>query len=325
MIFAPRLGLSPAVREVFNYGTLGLLCLTFSTIAVFCLRYLLVYALLRMRVWPAIRVLVKNEVFALGIVMTALFFLVFGTMHFRECRVSAYDVNLTDGTPEQVSQCRIGLVSDLHLGGGGSAQLVERTCRRLEEQQPDMICIVGDLVDMTSYASDLEAFAERITRLRPRYGIYYVEGNHERDSALDCPAVLTAHGVVCLKDEAVALENGLVLVGRSNDHLVPVPEILERAALPEDAVVVLSHIPVGLIEMQAHPYLVLCGHTHGYQVPLYGPFHPFANELIEGYHEFGRLKAVTSTGAAAWGYRIKWPSFNEICVIRLVYASEVQP
>jgi hypothetical protein len=31
------------------------------------------------------------------------------------------------------------------------------------------------------------------------------------------------------------------------------------------------------------------------------------------------MKAVTSAGVAAWGFRIKWPSYNEICLIRLVY------
>ena len=58
---------------------------------------------------------------------------------------------------------------------------------------------------------------------------YYVEGNHEKDSDLDCRAALEKRGILCLYDEAVVLKNGLAVAGRRDAHEVPVPEILSAA------------------------------------------------------------------------------------------------
>ena len=99
-----------------------------------------------------------------------------------------------------------------------------------------------------------------------------------------------------------------------------VEDILSDSSVRLDApVVVLSHRPVKLAEMTDKDYLVLCGHTHGYTIPFYGMIMPFVSDLPYGYHEFGELKAITTAGCADWGYRLKWPSYNEIWMIRLIY------
>ena len=310
----------PAVRQVINYGALIFFVVTSSEIFVFVLRYLVTYAAIRLKAWSAVKFLLNNSVFMVSIVLCSVFFLLFGSFHFNDMRLIIRDVNLTDGSDAHPSQCTIGLISDLHLGAGADDKLVDKMCRQLENQHPDLICITGDLVDMTTLESDLEYFADKVNELDPKYGIYYVEGNHEKDSDLDCPEVLEPYGINCLYDEAVTLDNGVTIVGRRDDMKSSVSDILRESSVPEDsAVVVMSHRPVGLKEMSDQNYLVLCGHTHGYQIPMYGLISPFVTDLPYGYHEFGRLKAITTAGTAAWGYRIKWPSYNENWIIRLIY------
>ena len=310
----------PVERLVLDYGALFFFTATVSAIAVSLVRYLLAYICIQLHAWSAVETLHNNRGYAVAVALCTAFFLGVGSFHFLGCRVLTYDVNLTDGTPEHPSQCTIALLSDIHLGAGASDRLVDEMYEQVAGLRPDMVCISGDLVDMMTLQEDLDYFADRIAALDPRYGVIYAEGNHEKDSDLDCRAALEKRGVVCLYDEAVVLENGLIVAGRKDDHLVSVPEILSAASLPEDAhAVVLSHRPADLTEMSDCPYLVLCGHTHGYQIPIFGLINPYLSDLPYGYREFGRMKAVTSAGVAAWGFRIKWPSYNEICLIRLVY------
>ena len=320
MISAAGFVKGPVERLVLDYGALFFFTATVSAIAVSLVRYLLAYICIQLHAWSAVETLHNNRGYAVAVVLCTAFFLGVGSYHFLGCRVMTYDVNLTDGTPEHPSQCTIALLSDIHLGAGAGDALVDKMCEQTAELNPDLVCIGGDLVDMMTLQEDLDAFADKIARLAPKYGVIFVEGNHEKDSDLDCRAALEKRGVLCLYDEAVVFENGLAVAGRRDAHEVPVPEILAAASVPEDAhALVLSHRPADLTEMSDYPYLVLSGHTHGYQIPIFGLINPYLSDLPYGYREFGRMKAVTSAGAAAWGFRIKWPSYNEICLIRLVY------
>ena len=320
MISAAAFVTSPPVRLLLIYGALCFFAATLSAILVSLLRYLLAYICIRLNAWSAVEALHSNRGYAVAVALCASFFLGIGSLHFNGSRVLTYDVNLTDGTPDHPSQCTIALLSDIHLGAGAGNALVGEVCDQVAGLHPDLVCISGDLVDMMTLPEDLDYFADRIAELRPKYGVFFAEGNHEKDSDLDCRAALEKRGVICLYDEAVLLENGLAVAGRRDDHAVSVPDILAAASIPEGTpAVILSHRPADLAGMSDHPFLVLCGHTHGYQLPIYGLINPYLSDLPYGYRDFGRMKAVTSAGTAAWGFRIKWPSYNETCLIRLVY------
>ena len=72
---------------------------------------------------------------------------------------------------------RIAVVSDIHLGpvlGRGFAQKVVDT---INSTQPDLIAVVGDLVDGS--VKDLGPAAAPLAQLRARHGVFFVTGNHE--------------------------------------------------------------------------------------------------------------------------------------------------
>ncbi len=69
------------------------------------------------------------------------------------------------------------MVSDVHLGpvlGRGFAQKVVDT---INSTQPDLIAVVGDLVDGS--VKDLGPAAAPLAGLKARHGAYFVTGNHE--------------------------------------------------------------------------------------------------------------------------------------------------
>ena len=320
MISITHLTYNAGIRKFLNYASLIFFMMNVSAIFVFILRYLMTYITIRLKAWNTVKILLKDGVYLASLILFTLFFLVVGSRHFSECKIETYDVNLTDGSVPDPSQCTIGLISDLHLGAGADNQMVVQMCEQLVSQKPDMICITGDLVDMTSFEEDVHFFAEQLSKVPTKYGIFYVEGNHEADSDLDCKEILEKYGIVCLYDEAVTLENGVVMVGRKDNVEVPVSEILQKASISEDQpTVILSHQPLDYENLKEHSYLMLSGHTHGFQIPMYGLLTPFMTDLSYGYRTFGNLKAITTSGVSAWGFRIKWPSYNEICMVKLVF------
>lgn len=321
MISAPKLWNNYFTRNTIDYTALVLFMITASVILVFVIRCMLVYIAIRARAWPAARLLLNDGLFVACSLICSLIFLVNGTIHFNNVKTIIRDVNLTDGRTKTASQTTIALLADLHLGAGANNELVDSIVESLGEQQPDIIVIAGDLTDMTTLYDDLHYFTQKISNANvAKYGIYYAEGNHEAESNIDVRKELEAFGITCLYDEATELENGIVIAGRRNSMEESVEDILIDSSVRKDApVVVLSHRPVKLAEMSDKDYLVLCGHTHGYTIPFYGLIMPFVTDLPYGYHEFGELKAITTAGCADWGYRLKWPSYNEIWMIRLIY------
>ena len=99
----------------------------------------------------------------------------------------------------------IAQVSDLHNAefGGGNRELLAI----LEEAEPDLIAITGDLIDSrrTDPAPAL-AFLEGAVELAP---VCYVTGNHEfraYDAYQDLKSQMEELGVIVLENESMVLE-----------------------------------------------------------------------------------------------------------------------
>jgi uncharacterized protein len=72
---------------------------------------------------------------------------------------------------------KIAVVSDIHLGPLAGRAHTERIVRMINETEPDLIAIVGDLVDGT--VEELGGSAEPLRDLVSRDGAFFVTGNHE--------------------------------------------------------------------------------------------------------------------------------------------------
>ena len=109
-----------------------------------------------------------------------------------------------DRIPSAFSGFRIAQISDLHNAEFGEDN--EKLLFMLEECEPDIILITGDLVD--SRRTDIEigiTFAKKATMIAPTY---YVTGNHEAriDEYEELINGLQQAGVHVLQNECVLLE-----------------------------------------------------------------------------------------------------------------------
>lgn len=233
----------------------------------------------------------------------------------------------------------IAQVSDLHNAefGGGNQELLAM----LEEAQPDLIAITGDLVDSrrTDPAPAL-AFLEGAVELAP---VCYVTGNHEfraYDAYQDLKSQMEELGVIVLENESMVLEEvPLRVIGlddpsfgvRSDPSATP-EQILQGAltALAPQAgeedlrTVLLAHRPE-YVELYAQhgADLVLSGHAHGGQVRLpgvgglYAPGQGFLPAYTSGLYQIGETSLVVSRGLGNSLFPLRVNNRPEVVLVKL--------
>lgn len=217
---------------------------------------------------------------------------------------------------------RIAQVSDLHNAEFGEKN--ERLLALLEETQPDMIAITGDMID--SRRTDLEAavtFAREAVKIAPTY---YVPGNHEARLPAEYTALKTALselGVVVLENESLLLtrqDAAITLAGLMDpDFGLPEPELTA-----EHYQVVLSHRPELLDKYAGEGLdLVFTGHAHGgqFRLPfiggLFAPHQGFFPEYTSGVHTQGDTSMVISRGLGNSLFPLRFNNRPELIVVTL--------
>lgn len=234
----------------------------------------------------------------------------------------------------------IAQVSDLHNAefGGGNGELLTI----LEEAEPDLIAITGDLIDSrrTDPAPAL-AFLEGAVELAP---VCYVTGNHEfraYDAYQGLKSQMEELRVIVLENESMVLEEvPLRVIGlddpsfgvRSDPSATP-EQILQGAltALAPQAgeedlcTVLLAHRPE-YVELYAQygADLVLSGHAHGGQVRLpgvgglYAPGQGFLPRYTSGLYQIGETSLVVSRGLGNSLFPLRVNNRPEVVLVRLV-------
>jgi predicted MPP superfamily phosphohydrolase len=174
--------------------------------------------------------------------------------------------------PKQLDGLRIVQLSDIHLSAFTSREQVERAVDRANDLDADVVALTGDYISKErEYAAPC---AEILGRLRARYGVYAVLGNHDHwtDAAL-ITDLFRAEGITVLINEGMRFEQlgaSFWLAG-VDDTMVGLEDLsLALAGSTENEMkLVLAHNPIILRRAaRAGVDLVLSGHTHGGQVAL---------------------------------------------------------
>ncbi|MFE9772552.1 metallophosphoesterase [Streptomyces sp. NPDC005931] len=223
--------------------------------------------------------------------------------------------------PRAAHGYRIAVVSDIHLGpllGRGFAQKVVDT---INATQPDLIAVVGDLVDGS--VKDLGPAAAPLAQLTARHGAFFVTGNHEYFSGAEqWVDEVRRLGLRPLENARTELPHfDLAGVndlagedeGRGPDHA--------RALGDRDrsrACVLLAHQPVQIHEAVDHGVdLQLSGHTHGGQLWPGNLVASLVNPTLAGLDRYGDTQLYVTRGAGAWGPPTRVGAPSDITVIEL--------
>src|ERR1700754_238991 len=174
--------------------------------------------------------------------------------------------------PKALDGFRIVQLSDVHHGPFSNPEQIERAVDTANRLQPDIIALTGDYISKERhYAAPC---AEMMGKLKAKYGVYAVLGNH--DHWVDAPLItdlFRAEGINVLINEGMRFEKdgAAFWLAGVDDSMVGLEDIsLALAGARKDEMkLLLAHNPIVLRRAaRASVDLILSGHTHGGQVAL---------------------------------------------------------
>lgn len=223
--------------------------------------------------------------------------------------------------PRSAHGFRIAVVSDIHLGPVLGRAHTQRIVDAVNRTQPDLIAVVGDLVDGS--VEDLGPAAEPLAGLRSRHGAFFVTGNHEYYSgAAEWVDHVRELGLHPLENARVEID-GFDLAGVNDiagESEGQGPDF-GRALGDRDrtrAAVLMAHQPVVIDEAVEHGVdLQLSGHTHGGQLWPGNYLAELSNPTVAGLERYGDTQLYVTRGAGAWGPPVRVGAPSDITVVEL--------
>jgi predicted MPP superfamily phosphohydrolase len=224
---------------------------------------------------------------------------------------------------------RIVTFSDGHLSATYGGRRFERLVETVNAQRPDVVAIVGDLVD--GDVSELREDAAPLADLVSEQGVYFVTGNHEYFVDTESwMRHLPTLGVDVLRNERVALRGGggatLDLAG-IDDRTAAASGLAGHGADLDAALdgrdddvplVLLAHQPVMVEQARAAGVdLQLSGHTHGGQLWPFDYAILLDQPVVEGWSQQGPTQLYVTAGAGYWGPPMRVGARPEVTVIEL--------
>jgi predicted MPP superfamily phosphohydrolase len=233
------------------------------------------------------------------------------------------------GLAPDLAGLRIVTFSDGHLSSTYGGRRFERVVETVNAQRPDVVAIVGDLVD--GDVAELREDAAPLADLVSAQGVYFVTGNHEY--FVDTEGWLRhlpTLGIDVLRNERVAIRG----TGGSTLDLAGIDDRTAAASgLPghgadldaaldgrDDGVplVLLAHQPV-MVEQarRAGVDLQLSGHTHGGQLWPFDYAILLDQPVVEGWSQQGPTQLYVTAGAGNWGPQMRVGARPEVTVVEL--------
>ncbi|CVI67697.1 putative metallophosphoesterase [Clostridiales bacterium CHKCI001] len=290
------------------------------------------------------KMIASKQVFAItGSIVMILVIVIstYGVLHAQKLKKTVYEVDIAkDGG--KIDQLNVALVADLHLGYNVGVKQVERMVTMINEMQPDIVCIAGDIFDNDYDAlDDPERLKQLLRSIQTKYGVYACYGNHDikesllagfqvthsdkkvSDDRMD--QFLADANIRLLNDETILIDESFYLIGRL-DYKNPgktadirkTPEQLTQNLDKTKPILVMDHEPAELEEMaDAGVDVDLSGHTHDGQIfPGNLTIHLFW-ENAYGYMQKGVMHSIVTSGAGLWGPNMRIGTDAEVVQVRI--------
>jgi predicted MPP superfamily phosphohydrolase len=260
-----------------------------------------------------------------GVMILVALLLVVGHWNASIPRVKRLELTLVHPLKGERS-LRVVAASDIHLGTIIGRTRLDRIVRMINELNPDLVLLPGDVVDEDIAPVIRENLGESLREIKSRYGVYSVTGNHEYIGGADeACRYLEEHGVQVLRDRVATLPNGLQIVGREDRSMrqftgrarKPLKDLLDGLDRARP-ILLMDHQPFQLEEAaEAGVDLQLSGHTHHGQV---WPINYITNAIYEkswGYLKLGGTHFYVSSGVGTWGPPVRLGNTPEILLLDL--------
>lgn len=228
---------------------------------------------------------------------------------------------------------KVAMIADLHFGTTMDEKKLEKYCKEIEAEKPDMVALCGDIVDENTKLSQMKSATNILGNIKSTYGTFYIYGNHDEDhysskpeySELQLKNELESNKIHVLEDEVYKINEEFTIVGRkdkgfSSEVKRKSTEDLLKNVDARNFLMLLDHQPCELQKnSNAGIDLQLSGHTHAGQIWPEGLLNEVAGigEVNYGYKKLDKFNIIVTSGIGAWGYPIRTGSNSEYVIVDL--------
>jgi predicted MPP superfamily phosphohydrolase len=259
--------------------------------------------------------LIHNGTTSLVITLLMLAVFIYGNLHYH----NKIRQPLQLSTAKQITKpLRMVMISDLHLGYHNRRAEFHKWIDMMNSEQPDLILIAGDIIDISVRPLIDENMAEEFRRLKAP--VYACLGNHEYYSGEPrAQQFYRDAGIHLLRDTSVVVGD-VCIIGRddrTNPSRKSIAE-LARTADHSKYTIVLDHQPYHLDRTEkAGIDFQFSGHTHDGQV---WPISWITHRIYEcafGSYQRGQTQYYVSSGIGIWGGKFRIGTRSEYVVATL--------
>jgi uncharacterized protein len=268
----------------------------------------------------------EQKTFALSISVIVVFIIVLaGHINAIKTRVTTLELTtnkILEGNKELV----IVAISDIHFGTLIGKNRLEKLTDTVNNLQPDLIVLAGDLLDEAQAPILKEDIGAPLKKLKAPLGVYAILGNHEYIGGVKTAQnYINSLGIQLLKDSIVMPDTSFYLIGRddiqatrfSNHSRKPLDSLL-KGIDKSKLLILLDHQPYYLADAEKNLIdLQISGHTHDGQ---FWPFNYIVASMFEisyGFYTKGNTNFYISSGYGTWGPPVRIATTPEIVKIIL--------
>ncbi len=235
-----------------------------------------------------------------------------------------------ENLPDSFYGLKVAHISDVHYGQTTKKKEIEYLVKRVNETNPDIIVITGDLLDRNKEYTqeDLNSLEEQLNKLEANLGKYIIMGNHDNTQD-DYHTVISNIDFTNLDDSYQILYNGdnnpILIAGISTGEYgnLFAAEKAENALKKIEEIdskynILIMHEPDYIDEFDYSKFqLILAGHSHNGQVrfPFIGAIvlPPHARKYYDSHYTLDNTELYISSGVGTSTIKFRFfnrPSFN---------------
>lgn len=267
---------------------------------------------------------------------------VYGIVNAQNLKVTTYDVTVDKSSKQD--ELNVVLIADLHLGYSVGVKQMERMVNKINELQPDVVVVAGDIFDNEfSAIYNPVRLAEILRGINSKYGVYAVYGNHDIEEDILCGFTFSDDdvtqvtsikemddfiencGFTFLYDEAILINDDFYIYGRpdeerpnfGNDSRLEAEKITEGLDLSK-LIICVDHEPHDQKKLSVAGVDVdLNGHTHAGQLFPGNIIINFFWDIAYGYKNFDGMHNIVTSGVGLFGPNMRTFTKAEIAQVKI--------
>ena len=230
-----------------------------------------------------------------------------GHQNYIKINIKEYTVELSDYDTE----LNLVFLSDIHLSELRSISYVEEIVEKVNSLSADCVLVGGDTIESHMEYVENRGFDEILRKVKTKYGVYGILGNHEYTGYLDKNIeYLDRCGIKILRDESVVIKK-LEFIFRDDETNHSRKKINEiyNTTYPK---VVVDHRPKLEEALSENIELQLSGHTHGGQFFPVNLGYMLKYKVVYGYKKIKNMAVIVSSGVGTGFFTYRTWSKSEI-------------